>query len=177
MNKNLTNTLSPFERWMLKPAIIKRLQVFLVISMIFNCLLIFQISQINNPLKSKPTKQNIPVIISDDQLKSFINKYLSAFFGVDTASLEFIKNHSEAKLFTQNLEAEILARQQKNIKSKFQVLDLYLDRKSNSSATCFISGTEIFQNQEFHNRNYFIEFNIDTKKLLITNIPKFQIKP
>ena len=176
MNKSHTKTLSPFECWMLKPAIIKRLQVFLALSLVFNCLFIYQITQANKPICSKPAELKTGTIISDDKLKSFINDYLSAFFGVDTASLEFIKKHSEAKLFTQNLEAEILARQKKNIKSKFQVIDFYLDRKSETSATSFISGIEIFENQEYQNRNYFIEFNIDTDKLIITNIPKFQIK-
>jgi hypothetical protein len=53
---------------------------------------------------------------------------------------------------------------------------LYLDINSNGSATSFITGVEIFENQEYINRNYFIEFTIDTTKLEITNIPKFEIK-
>jgi hypothetical protein len=175
MKNKDTKTLSPFEYWILKPAIIKKLQVFLALSLTMNCLFIYQISTKKQEQKTPNVKKEINQIKNED-LKLFINQYLNAFFGSNDTCFEFIKKHSSKELFEQSLKKEILLRREKNIKSKFQIVDLYLDINSNGSATSFITGVEIFENQEYINRNYFIEFTIDTTKLEITNIPKFEIK-
>jgi len=172
-----TLTKNPFELWMLKPAIIKRLQVFLALSLILNCLFIHQI--INKKITSIKTKKTITKIentFNENKLKNFLNEYFKNFFGNTQENLDFIKMKTDSELFETSIKKEIETRIKKNILSKFEITDIYVEELESGLARGFIAGIEIFNDQKYLNRNYLIEILIDIKTQKIIKIPKFEIK-
>lgn len=165
---------------MLKPGIVKQLQVALFISILVNMIFVYQlIYQVSKPQDRSPAATESPVLkkpqLTEQELKIFIKEYLNNFFASTEAGISFVQEHSSKELFESNLKQELAARIELKIESKFELTDIYLESINESSARAFIRGQELFTKNDYVNREYAIELIIDTNKLQTTNIPKFEI--
>ena len=169
-----------FKQWMHQPGIIKQLQLALTISIVIIILLSQQIisNKTSKDLANKKApviEKEIPKQVTEDELNSLIQEYLSKFFSTKQEALEFLKAHTETDLYLHSIEPEVLKRTELKLRSEFELNDLYLESINSTQAKAICIGQENFPNGDYQARNFHIEIIIDTSSMKVVAIPVFQI--
>ncbi len=164
------------QKWLEQLGIVKKLQVALILSWILIILLGWQIMELNQ--NSEKTNPVVGVPELDlNRAKVFATKYLEVFFSqVTDEGLQYLKNHSDEKLFIGNIYPELTARRKDNIESDFIIDQLYIEAVTNTSSKAICFGQERFPSGAYQTRDLNIELLIDQSgaEPKITAIPVFR---
>ena len=171
-----------FLRLISKTAEKKKLYFAISILAVFNLINFSELVYTKHKLKLKNTiyvkdsvledklKTKTKNTFSEAELKQTINNYCTKLFQTDKDSYSWLSEHTEKDFFESELKILIENRDKKNIKSKFKILRIYLERLEQSYIKAIVIGTEDFTNNKFIDRNLVIEILFDTKSKLIKQI-------
>ncbi len=168
-----------FNQWMQQPGLVKKLQLFLFISVLLNLILGQEIINARLAKSKKQTiaQQQIPEIssqLTEVELRDFVTKYLEAFFDTSNESIALLASQTEAELFILEIKPEIIKRKDLALESHFELDDIYLDSLDDKHAKAISIGREVF-NGDYTDRNFTIELVINTKELKVESIPVFKV--
>ncbi len=167
-----------FLEWMRLPGLVKKLQFFLLFSVVLNLLLLQQL--IIKPHKQASTskiEQSQELAISEADLKGFIRSFLDNFFSTSLEAEGFLKRHSGIELFP-IVQAELINRRNLKISSHLQINDLYLDSVSAKLVKAIVLGEELFDSGLTRKitLELLINTDVDDKdNLLVESIPVLEI--
>jgi hypothetical protein len=186
-----------FKSWMQEPGKVKKLQLWLVISIVINLALGLQLIKFIQETDIKPwekhkannqeattksksidedSTENSNKQISKEDLDSFIQEYLKHFFGTEKTDLEFVEKSTDPKLFEEQIYPEIIKRAEMKLKSNFILVDKYTELINRDQARIIISGREEFADENYAARIFDIELIVDLDSNKIKSIPRFQVK-
>lgn len=168
-----------FNQWMQQPGLVKKLQLFLLISVLLNLILGQEIigSRLIKSEKQPTAQKQILEISSkftEAELRDFVTQYLKAFFDTSSESMALLASQTEAELFILEIKPEIIKRKDLALESHFELDDIYLDSLDDKHAKAISLGREVF-NGDYTDRNLTIELVINTKELKVEAIPVFKV--
>lgn len=162
------------QKWMEEPGKVKKLQLALIISLIFNALSLQQLI-IN---KTRPIKKNIETKqiakIDAKNIEDFGLNYINHFFGISEDDENFLKTHTDKDLFEEEIAKEILERKKLNLVSHFMINDKNFEQINEKTFRMTAIGQEIFDNPEYQARDCDIELIINGESLTVSKIPRFK---
>ncbi len=170
--------------WMRQSGLVKKLQLFLALSLVLNLCLAQSILLKRIPANNKANNENKQTLeqindkpqISHHELKQILEKYLISFFRTDSVSLAYIKSLSSEALFNESISAEFMQRQKLNLNASFKLSDYFIEQSDNQQYKLIALGEEIFPQGNYQNRKIEIELIFDSKSMHFTQISKFQAK-
>ena len=169
-----------FSNWMLQAGLIKKLQLIVVVSVLLNLALAYEL--IDSRIVSKTVNETVSEDlltnesqISELELRNFVESYLSSFFDLSQAAIDRLADMTDKELFVLEIRPEMIRCQEMQLKSKFQLDDIFLDSLDEQHAKAICLGRELF-NGDYMDRNFSIELIVDTKNLLVQSIPVFRIE-
>lgn len=179
-----------FEKWMKQSGLVKQLQCYLALSVVFNLFLGMQLVNANS---LKPTEQvqvaesqgqasnpKQKLQVTEASINNFIRAFLDKFFKIDEESFAYIKEHSDADLFTSSLEAELKTRRSQEIKSKFRINSMYFESIGGDQVKAYCFGDEVFLAGDYQDRSFEIQLIINLAKGVgafdVVAIPVFHLK-
>jgi hypothetical protein len=170
------------ENWLNSPGLVKKLQIALCISVVFNIFLLM--SKIPSVKKEQPAvqlRQEEPKTehkTSEIEIKVFIKEYLNYFFSTGLVAKSFIEKHSDSLLFKDQLEAQLDSRTKAELASNFNILDFYIEALGKQAYKVILVGIESFLNKDYKNREItmILNLNYSEGKFTVSSIPQFDIK-
>lgn len=171
-----------FKSWMLKPGIVKQLQLYLFVSILLNILLVQQLLNINlkqveakKSIKVKKIIEEVKPQLSENDFKNFIQEYLGNFFSIEESALAYLQKHTDIELYENLIQVELLNRRKQKIHSKFNLEDIYIEEVNSNQVKAICIGREEFLADNYLPRNFTIEFIVDVLKLKVVSIPVFKV--
>lgn len=168
-----------FAAWMRQAGIIKKLQLFLTVSLLLNFVLAQEIIRSKFRLDSVET-QSVEQLesspqITEAELRDFVESYLLSFFDLSQKSFDFLEDNTVQDLFVHDLRPELVKRRELKIQSRFQLDDIYLDSLDSKHAKAICLGREVF-NGDYMDRNFNIELIVMSPELKVSSIPVFKVE-
>lgn len=169
-----------FSQWMQQAGLIKKLQLIVVLSLLLNLALVYEL--IESRIIPKTVKESVSEElltnesqISELELRNFVENYLVNFFDLSQSAIDTLANITDKELFALEIRPEMIRRQEMKLVSKFKLDDIFLDSLDEQHAKAICLGRELF-NGDYMDRNFSIELIIDTNNLVVQSIPVFRIE-